>query len=122
MLLYIPLDKVAEQILLLNSVSVSQARNAYAAVLLIPGMECLSFSLLLKQCRRQWNSSTPKYSVFWSMEEVVAKLAQQPFNWNSVLEVRDRLILVWRLFALHHSVYVSRMYRKICFVGEKPFV
>jgi hypothetical protein len=122
LLLDIPLDKVAEQILLLNGVSVSQARNAYAAVLLIPGMECLRFSLLLKQCRRQWNSSTPKYSVFWSMEEVVARLAKQPLNWNSVLEVRNRLIMVWRLFALHRSVELSRIYRKVSFVGGEPFV
>ena len=49
------MDKVAEAILLLNKQSTSQARNAYAGCLWIPGFEQLRFHHLLTKCKKNWN-------------------------------------------------------------------
>ena len=99
-----------------------QARNAYSALLLLPGLDQLRFSPLLRPCRRQWSFSTPKYPTFWSASTVVHKLAAQPLNWASVGEVRDRLILAWRLIQLTRSIDLARLYRRISYVEDRPFV
>ena len=116
------LDAIASQLLLLHDRSPAQARSAYSAPLLVPGLEHLRFSSLLKVCKRQWSASQPKYSVFWSAGRVVKLLAHQRLNWDSVEQVRDRLILCWRLFGLHRSIDLARLYRKVSFVNRRPFV
>ena len=116
------LDAIASQLLLLHDKSPSQARSAFSALLLVPGLEHLRFSSLLKVCKRQWSASQPKYSVFWSAGRVVKMLAQQRLNWDSVEQVRDRLILCWRLFGLHRSIDLARLDRKVSFVNRRPFV
>jgi hypothetical protein len=108
-------------------VSVSQARSAYAALLLIPGFDQLRFNPLLCRCKKLWNVSEAKYSHFWSVEILVQKLAREKLDWANVEAVRNRLILCWRLFALHRSVDLARLYRKISFGGgggldPPPFV
>ena len=62
------LDAIASQLLLLHDRSPAQARSAYSALLLVPGLEHLRFSSLLKVCGRQWSSSQPKYSIFRVLE------------------------------------------------------
>jgi hypothetical protein len=111
------LDQVAENLVLLHGVSVSQARSAYAALLLIPGFDQLRFNPLLCRCKKLWNVSEAKYSHFWSVEIFVQKLAREKLDWANVEAVRNRLILCWRLFALHRSVDLARLYRKISFGG-----
>ena len=117
-----PLWEIATQLVRLNAVNKNQARNAYSALLLIPGWDQIRFSPLLKACRRTWNQSVPKYPAFWSASPVVKALTKQPLTWSSIPQVRDRLILAWRLFQLARSVDLSRLFRKISFLGEKPFV
>ena len=51
------LGQVAAAIVQLHQVSPSQARNAYSAMLLIPGYSQLKFSSLLQMYRREWNHS-----------------------------------------------------------------
>ena len=111
------LDQVAEHLVLLHGVSVSQARSAYAALLLIPGFDQLRFNPLLCRCKKLWNVSEAKYSHFWSVEILVQKLAREKLDWANMEAVRNRLILCWRLFALHRSVDLARLYRKISFGG-----
>ena len=111
------LDQVAEHLVLLHGVSVSQARSAYAALLLIPGFDQLRFNPLLCRCKKCWNVSEAQYSHFWSVEILVQKLAREKLDWATVEAVRNRLILCWRLFALHRSVDLARLYRKISFGG-----
>ena len=66
--------QMASQILYLHKFSPSQARNAYSAMLLIPGWDQLKFCPLLNQCKRAWNYSQPKYSTFWDAEMVLKKI------------------------------------------------
>ena len=42
----------------------AEARNAFAALLLIPGLESLRFSPLLKPAKKLWSGGHPKYSDF----------------------------------------------------------
>ena len=58
------LEYIALQVLKLNSISPVEARMAYSALLLIPWYESLKFMPFLKQCKQQWNTSTPKYAGF----------------------------------------------------------
>ena len=98
--------QLASQILYLKKFSPCQARNAYSAVLLIPGWDQLQFCPLLHQCKRSWNHSPAKYSTFWDADVLLKKLLSQPLNWQSVEHVRNRLIIVCRilnLFSKHRS-------------------
>ena len=96
--------EVAQVLLLLNVQSQAQARNDYLACLLIPGLEQLRFNALLRKCRQQWNTSKEKYAAFWDAESVLTKLKQECVDFNSIEQVRDRLIICWRLFPLHRSI------------------
>ena len=116
------LDFVAERLLYLNAVSCSQARSAYAALLMIPGLEQLKFSPLLRKLKQSWNTSQPKYPIFWDMGSVLKKLASSPLDFSDVKQVRDRLILCWRLLGLYRSVDLAQVYRQVSWAGEKPFV
>ena len=57
---------IAGELLKMHKQLPHQARNAYSALLLLPGFDQLRFSSILKPCRREWNTSTPKYSTFYS--------------------------------------------------------
>ena len=87
------IEQIASQLVKLSAVSPAQARNAYSAVLLIPGFDQLRFCTMLGPCKRTWNQSQPRYATFWSAKAPLLLLAQQPLDQNSV-------ILVWRLLHL----------------------
>eukprot|EP00667_Euglena_gracilis_P019976 EG_transcript_21508 len=116
--------KMAEAILDLAVHSLNTARNAYAAVLLLPGFGSLRFSPLLSPLKRKWNSNVCKYAHFWDptdfLENIIRK--SKPLSDLSVKELRNRLIICWRLLALHRGVDLARTQRKISFVGEKIFI
>ena len=92
--------QVASQILYLNSFSETLAKNAYCSLLLSPDLFQLRFSKLLQQAKRKWNTSTPKYSTFWGVHEVLASFARKPIAWNSIESVRNRLYLVFMVLQL----------------------
>ena len=114
--------QLASQIVYLNKFSPSQARNAYSAMLLIPGWDQLRFCPLLHQCKRNWNYSQAKYSTFWDAEDVLQKVALAPLNWKSIEEVRNRLIIVCRLLNLYRSVDLARTWRCQSSVGKQFYV
>ena len=75
------------QIKKLSLISPSEAKHAYSALLLIPGLESLKFSPLLKQCKREWNASIAMYSDFWDAPEVLKKLERQWVKLTSIQSV-----------------------------------
>ena len=105
------LEYIALQVLKLNSISPVAARMAYSALLLIPGYESPKFMPFLKQCKQQWNTSTPKYADFWSAETVLQKLVAEPLNWNSIRQVRGRFIMCSRLIQLTRGIDLHRCWR-----------
>ena len=116
------MDKVAEAILLLNNDSASQARNAYAACICIPGFEQLRFHQLLAKCKRSWNQNTPKYPIFWDGAKIIDRISQKALDWDDVGQLRDRLIICMRILGLFRSIDLERWYRKLSFVDNIPFI
>ena len=114
--------EIASQLLKLNVFQTHQARNAYSALLLIPGLDQLRFPPLLKQIKRGWNQSVPKYATFWSGSNLLKKLATQALDWTSPSQIRDRLILSWRLVQICRSIDLARLFRKVTMVDGRPFV
>ena len=116
------LSKVAGLILQFDKLMPSHARFAYASLLLIPGLEQLTFDPLLKGVKRKWNSSQVRYFSFYDAQDPLRKLAGTSLNWYSVHDVRMRLILSCRFLMLCRNIDLSRMYRTISFVDERPFI
>ena len=44
------------------------------------------------------------------------------FNWRSVDQLRLRLLLCTRFFMLRRKIDLERLFRKVSFVGDNPFV
>ena len=80
-------------------------------MLLIPGWEFLKFTRSVKLAKRLWNVSEAKYSDFWDAKSVVQQLKKFPVNWDSVQSVRDRCILMMRLFHLCRSIDLAQAKR-----------
>ena len=113
---------IAGQIQKLALISPSEAKHAYSALLLIPGLESLKFSPLLKQCKREWNASIAKYSDFWDAQEVLKKLQRQWVNWTSIQSGRDRLIIIMRLLHLCRSVDLAQTLRALSRQGDDTYI
>jgi hypothetical protein len=114
---------VATAILLLSEISVTDARNAYSAVCLLPGFEHVKFSPLLKNLKRLWNHSIQKYATFWDPQPLLKKLrSYRPLHMMSVPDLRSRLILLFRLLALHRGVDLARTQRTLSVVQDKVFL
>ena len=116
--------QIAEALLLIADCSLADARCAYSAALLLPGFSALRFCPLLSQVKKKWSVSVERYATFWDPTVMLQKLCsfQGDLSVLSVEDLRKRLILCWRLLALHRGVDLSRTQRKISFVGEKVFI
>jgi hypothetical protein len=102
--------------------SVSQARNAYSAFLLIPGFDNVRFNPMLKPLKDAWRSTAPKYATFWDVEPCLDLLKSQALSDNDLPSLRIRLILCFRFFMLFRSVDLARTWRQISLTQGKPFV
>jgi len=116
------LSELAGFILQFDKILPSQSRFAYAGLILIPGLEQLSFNPILRQLKRKWNISEARYVTFYDASNPVKKLANCEFHWNSMEQVRLQLILCCRFLMLCRNVDLARMYRTVSLVGGKPFV
>jgi hypothetical protein len=103
------------------SFSPAQARNAYTAMLMLPGFSALRCHPLLSSYRRKWNSNLQKYAVFWDPSQLITRLANTPLE-TDVSALRERLILLLRLLCLHRSVDLSRILRTVSVYNDRPFV
>ena len=112
---------VASLLLRLHEKSPSQARHAYAGMLLVPGFEQLRFCPLFSRVGKAWNASQPRYAAFWDAGPLIRRLASTPLA-PGVEALRDRLIISWRLLQLSRSVDLARTYRQVSMVGDVPFV
>ena len=87
----------------------THGRHAYAALLLVPGLEQLQFTPLLRQQKMKWNSSQTRYVSFYNAKEPVERLAAAHFDLHSVDHVRLRLLLCCRFFMLCRNIDLERM-------------
>ena len=91
--------------------SMSQARSAYAAIVMFPSMSSLKFDPAIRAMKQQWNASSPQYAAFWCGTTVLQSLVAQPVNFRCRIQVRNRLIIVWRLLHLYRSVDLAHLRR-----------
>ena len=91
-----PSDLFAALLIELDSYSPSTARNAYAALLLIPGFQSIRFHPLLTRVHKSWNKHTPKYAALWDPIPVFWALINTSYDLSVFKEVRIKLILLWR--------------------------
>ena len=121
-LLSSPLESIASVLIRLHKFSSSQARQAYSGLLLVPGLDKLRFCPLLQPFRKLWFTSNVRYGGFWNPSQLLSKLAMSHVKWEDVQQVRDRLIIVWRLLHLMRSFDLSQMMRKLSFIDGAPMV
>ena len=116
------MSEVAGLILQFEKIMPTHARFAYASLLLIPGLEQLFFSPLLRALKRKWNSSQARYFSFYDAADPVRKLAGIKLKWDSIADVRLRLVMACRFFMLCRNIDLARMYRSFSSVDGKPFI
>ena len=106
----------------MHGISRAQARNAYSAMLLLPGYSQLRFLPILAPFKREWNLNVEKYATFWNPETIVRSMAASTLDWHNVVELRNRLIFVCKLLCLHRSIDLSRLLRTVSVVNGTPFM
>ena len=109
-------------LLQLHDHSPNDARNAYSALLLLPGFSDLKFHPMLQKVKKAWNTSEPKYTDFWSMEPLLDKLSKQKLDWKNVKQLRIRLLLCLKFFHLMRSIDCARTQRTLSFLDDRPFI
>ena len=115
------LNEVACWILRFAQHQPHQARNAYSGFILIPGWEHMKFCQEIKMAKRHWENSAVRYADFWDAKMVLEKLKNTPLSWTNVQQVRDRCIIVLRLFHLCRSIDLARALRSQSKLADKQY-
>ena len=90
----------------------SYARQAYSALLLFPSLHLLRFEQSLKQLKRFWNVSTPRYSSFYDCRVLIKTLMSTDFT-VSEEALRLRAIITMRVLSLFRGIDLARTSRDI---------
>jgi hypothetical protein len=112
----------ASCVIKLSKRSLSQAKNAYSALMLFPSLNMLRFEVSLSKLKKAWNQSEPAYVTFFDATEVLHRISLQNLDRKSIPLVRDRLIIVWRILGLYRSFDLSGLYRTVSQLGDEKFV
>ena len=116
-------DQVADAIIQIFTASPAQARNAYSAVLLIPGYGNLRFHPLLRPYKKSWNTNLEKYGAFWDPTEVLLALQQTPLCSLTEQDLRTHFIISSRLLCLYRSSDLANLKRSVSVLnGKTPFI
>ena len=98
------IPQVVSALLQLKEISISQARNAYSALIYFPQFQSLKFSPLLSQLKKEWNTNVQKYASFWDANPILQAMADSHMtDLTDLASVRDRLIISFRLLMLHRG-------------------
>ena len=116
------LHEITGMLLEFQNILPTRTRLVYSSLLLLPGMDQLAFTPMLRQLKRQWNVSNVRYASFYDASDPLEKLVTSNINWESISQVRMQLLLCCRFLMLCRNIDLERMYRTISMVGEKPFV
>ena len=76
------ITEIASMLITFEKVMPTQERHAYAALLLIPGLDQLAFCPLIKTLKRKWNTSQARYVSFYDAKMPILKLANQTLDWK----------------------------------------
>ena len=89
--------------------SLAEAGCAYAALLLLSGAQALRYKPIWKVIKKRWNYSVPCYVVYYDVPKLLQQLPYLEARTES--QVRLRLILVLRSFALFRGIDLERTKR-----------
>ena len=90
----------------------SYARQAYSALLLFPSLHLLRFEQSLRQLKRFWNVSTPRYSSFYDCRVLIKTLMSTDFT-VSEEALRLRAIITMGILSLFRGIDLARTTRDI---------
>ena len=90
----------------------SNARQAYAALLLFPSFHHLRFEQSLKTLKKFWNISLPKYSSFYDFRVLLMMLVATDFT-VSEEALWLRAIITMRILSLFRGIDLARTARDI---------
>ena len=90
----------------------SYARQAYAALLLFPSLQLLRFEQSLRQLKRFWNVSTPRYSSFYNCRVLIKTVMSTDFT-VSEEALRLRAIITMRILSFFRGIDLARTTRDI---------
>ena len=127
------LEQIASGLIELHNYSPSQAKNAYSAILMLPGFYHLRFLPLLLPYKKLWNANVEKYGAFWDCTPMLLSLIQiappDPSHPSFRLldltlpELRERLIICSRLLCLFRSNDLANLIRSASILqGNVPFI
>ena len=102
--------------------SASHRRNAYSALFFFPHPSSLRFDPVMKGLRKRWNHAAPKYGAFFGAVPFLRRLWVRHLNRSSISQVRDSLLIVWRLFQLYRSVDLEHSRRAVSEVNGKCYI
>ena len=115
--------EVVQGILKMSVESLSEAKMAYSASLLVPGFEAVRFSHLLTPLKRRWGDSTPKYAMVYDCQPMLKELASKAtIACMSLMELRLHTILALRFCNLYRGCDLQNMIRELCWVQNSCFV
>jgi hypothetical protein len=118
-------DQIVDSIIQIFQISPSQARNAYSAVLLIPGVgEGVRFHPLLSPYKKDWNKNIEKYASFWDPLPLLRALQAQSLDTlkRDISSLRTQLILCCRLLCLYRSSDLANLQRVVSVLGKVPYI
>ena len=118
-------DQIADAVVQIFAVSPAQARNAYSAVLLIPGLGGLRFHPLLGPYKKEWNQNVEKYGIFWDPTDILLALQSTSFQLlrENISLLRTQFIICARLLCLYRSSDLASLKRTVSIMGGKiPFI
>jgi hypothetical protein len=121
-------DQIAEGIIKIFQFSPAQARNAYSAIMLLPGVGAgVRFHPLLNPYKKEWNKNVERYGSFWDPEPVLRALMAVPFHSltdpENLQTLRLQLILCCRLLCLYRSHDLANLKRTVSVLnGRTPFI
>jgi hypothetical protein len=118
------LEQVADSIIQIFKISPSQARNAYSAMLLIPGWGNLRFVSLLGPYKRLWNLNVEKYGTFYDPWPILLHLAGRSMVelLQDVELLRTQLILSCRFLCLYRSSDLANLKRTTSVLQDSLFI
>ena len=101
--------------------SISQTRNVYSALLMMPCTQQLRFEPTLRSLKQQWNQSVPRYDTFYRVDIILQAILDKPSP-RTEEQVREHLILLLRFFGLFRGIDLARCKNEIEFKGNMWFL
>lgn len=100
--------------------SLSQGRNLFSALILLPPCQQLRWETILQSTKRAWNVSKPKYTQFYDLEPLLRGLIQLGTPLSEE-KLRERCILLLRFLCFFRGIDLARAKRSTIRDQSQPW-